>query len=43
VLASGPEVTREPPSATFPILAETSSYATGPQLHFPELFFIRLC
>jgi len=31
-----------PPSATFPTLAETSSYATGPLLSFPELFFVRL-
>jgi len=42
VLASGPPtVASGPLSATFPTLAETSSYATG-QRNFPEQFLIRL-
>jgi len=43
VLASGPPtVASGCSSATFPNLAETSSYATGLQLNFPEWFLTRL-
>jgi len=37
-----PTVASGPPSATFPSLAKTSSYATGPRLNFRELSFTRL-
>ena len=43
VLASGPHtVANGPFLATFPTLAETSSYATDLQLNFPEQFLSRL-
>ena len=35
-----PTVTSELPLVTFPTLAETSSYVTGPQLTFPEEFLL---